>query len=59
MTLWLADGTYLGEAPLKELVIPAEVEVVLVVKVDGAQVLVRHVDASRPRAHQRLFIELP
>lgn len=59
VTLWLADGTYLGEAPLKELVIPAEVEVVLVVKIDGQQVLVRHVEAAKPRAHQRLFIELP
>lgn len=59
VTLWLADGTYLGEAPLKELFIPAGVELVIVVKLDGEQVLVRHVDPTKARAHQKLFIELP
>lgn len=57
-TLWLSDGTFLGNAPLDEVMIPARTDIVLVLKVDSEQVLVRTVRAE-PRTHQRLFIAVP
>jgi hypothetical protein len=57
-SLWLSDGTFLGNAPLEEVMIPARTDIVLVLKVNSEQVLVRTVRAE-PRTHQRLFITVP
>ncbi len=57
-TLWLPDGTFLGKAPLEEVIIPADTDIVLVLKINDEQILARTIRAE-PRTHHKLFITVP
>lgn len=55
--LFLSDGTFLGTTPLNELMIPANKDLVILLKIDGKQVLARTVHA-KPGSHQKLFLDV-